>query len=126
MVCAAGCATSRNQKDLEIQGLRNRMSVLETELEDKDEEISSLREALAGAQAQKKVIGEAKSRFTVKQAQIALQNAGYDPGPIDGKMGKKTKAAIIAFQRDNNLNTTGKADNKTWDSLKRYLYKKVK
>ncbi len=131
---ASGCATVRKQKDLEIQGLRNQVSVLEAQIQDKDQEISSLREALAKTEEEKtakeakakKVIGEVKSRPTAKQIQIALRNAGYNPGALDGKMGRQTREAIRAFQQANNLTADGKVGKKTWVLLKDYLYKKVK
>lgn len=134
----SGCATARKQKELEIQGLRNQISVLESQLQSKDEEISSLRETIVRQQekesqeavkkssSKKKVIAEAKSRPKTKQIQIALKNAGFYNGAIDGKKGKQTREAIRAFQRANNLAVTGKADRQTWSVLKSYLYKKEK
>jgi len=127
-----GCASGRKQKDLEIQGLRNQVSALESQLQAKDEEINSLKEATTKvtdekeAANKKKVIGEIKSRPTPKQIQIALRNAGYNPGKIDGKMGSLTKDAIKAFQSANNLTADGKMGKKTWNLLKEYLYKKSK
>jgi murein L,D-transpeptidase YcbB/YkuD len=135
LVSLSGCATTRKQNDLQMQGLRNQISVLETQLQSKDEEISSLREALAKSgeakpavkmAGKKKVIGEIKSRPNVKQIQIALSNAGYNPGAIDGRMGRQTREAIRAFQRANNLAVDGKVGKRTWGLLKEYLYKKVK
>ncbi len=129
---AAGCATSRKQKELEIQGLRNQVSVLEAQLQSKDEEISSLREGITKtaeekqAVSRKRVVGEVKSRPSMKQIQIALKNAGFEPGAIDGRMGKQTRDAIKAFQRANNLPADGKVGKKTWNLLKEYLYKKEK
>lgn len=35
----------------------------------------------------------------VREAQEALKRFGFDPGDIDGWMGKKTKAAVIAYQK---------------------------
>ncbi|MEW6101601.1 MAG: peptidoglycan-binding protein [Candidatus Omnitrophota bacterium] len=132
----SGCATARKQHELEIQGLRNQVTVLESQLQSKDEEILSLKEALAKASdekletekqaAKKKSAGEVKSRPNIRQIQIALGNAGYDPGPIDGKMGKQTRQAIKDFQRANNLKVDGKVGKRTWALLKEYLYKKVK
>lgn len=129
----SGCATARKQKDMEIQGLRNQISVLETQIQSRDEEINSLRDALnkaieekTAAASKKKVIGEVKSRPNTKQIQIALANAGYNPGAIDGKMGRLTRDAIRAFQRANNLAVDGKVGKKTWELLKDYLYKKIK
>ena len=128
-----GCATARKQRDLEVQGLRNQISVLEAQIQSKDEEINSLKETSAKSQeeatkqiSRKKVIGEVKSRPNVKQIQIALVNAGYNAGSLDGRMGKQTRQAIKAFQRANNLAVDGKAGKQTWNLLKEYLYKKVK
>jgi peptidoglycan hydrolase-like protein with peptidoglycan-binding domain len=138
MVSLSGCATARKQQDLGTQGLRNQISVLESQIQSKDEEINSLKESLAKATqeketprvlakrvSKKKVIGEIKSRPKAKQVQIALKNAGYEPGSIDGRMGKQTREAIKAFQRANNLSVTGKADRQTWNLLREYLYKKA-
>ncbi|MFH1621682.1 MAG: peptidoglycan-binding domain-containing protein [Candidatus Omnitrophota bacterium] len=58
---------------------------------------------------------------TPKQAQIALKNAGFYKGEIDGKIGPKSKEAIINFQRDNNLAADGKVGPKTWAKLKAHL-----
>ena len=128
-----GCATARKQKDLEIQGLRNQISVLESQIQSKDEEINSLKETSAKSQeeatkqiSRKKVIGEVKSRPNVKQIQIALVNAGHNPGSLDGRMGKQTRQAIKTFQRANNLVADGKVGKQTWNLLREYLYKKMK
>ena len=137
LITLTGCATGGKQKDLELQGLKNQISVLEAQIQSKDEEINSLREALTKATTEektglpkktgkKKVIGEVKSHPNVKQIQVALQNASYNPGSIDGHMGKQTRDAIKAFQKANNLREDGKVGRKTWDLLKEYLYKKIK
>ena len=53
----------------------------------------------------------------VKSVQQALQTKGNDPGPIDGRMGHKTKAAIKAFQKANSLKVTGRVDKETAEKL---------
>jgi len=58
--------------------------------------------------------------FTLK-VQKALKRAGYDPGPEDGKKGPNTTRALQAFQKENNIPTSGMADEATWALLKRYL-----
>lgn len=35
----------------------------------------------------------------VRALQVALKRRGFDPGPIDGAFGPKTRAAVAAFQR---------------------------
>ena len=46
----------------------------------------------------------------VKQIQILLALLKFDPGPIDGILGKKTTKAISAFQLDIGVPVTGKID----------------
>jgi peptidoglycan hydrolase-like protein with peptidoglycan-binding domain len=53
----------------------------------------------------------------IKQVQIALKAAGYDPGPADGRMGARTKTAIRDFQVANGLQADGKVGPKTWAKL---------
>ena len=52
----------------------------------------------------------------VKQIQNQLSNLGYYPGPSDNVVGKMTKAALVEFQRDNNL-PVGQIDMKSMDML---------
>ena len=59
-----------------------------------------------------KVTGK-KGDDDVSKAQQALTDKGFNPGPIDGKMGPKTKAAITEFQTKENLKTTGRLDKET-------------
>jgi hypothetical protein len=54
---------------------------------------------------------------TVTDLQRALRNAGFDPGPIDGRMGPRTDAAIRRFQRSRGLEVDGAAGTKTLRAL---------
>ena len=126
-VCSlTGCATGRKQKELEIQGLRNQVSALEVKIQAKDEEIWSLKASLESSRTQEKAVGEIKTRPNSKQIQMALKNAGFDPGSLDGRMGGKTREAIKAFQKANDLVADGKVGKETWELLRKYLYEKVK
>lgn len=127
----SGCASLSNKKDLEAQGLKNQIAVLEQQLEIKDQEINSLKSALENkaeinAAPIKKIIMPEKKHPLVKHIQMALKNAGYNPGTIDGRMGGQTKDAIKSFQKANNLTPTGKVDKETWKLLQEFLYKKQK
>lgn len=57
----------------------------------------------------------------VKKAQKALKLAGFDPGPVDGKIGRKTREALKNFQEAHQLNPTGNLDEATWKELEQYL-----
>jgi S1-C subfamily serine protease len=43
----------------------------------------------------------------VREVQSLLGSLGYDPGPVDGVMGQKTRAAIRGFQEDAGLSVDG-------------------
>jgi peptidoglycan hydrolase-like protein with peptidoglycan-binding domain len=58
----------------------------------------------AGGQAAPSEVAKPKGASTqsarpehVRELQQALTNAGYDPGPIDGKLGPRTKAALRRY-----------------------------
>lgn len=53
--------------------------------------------------------------------QKALKGAGLYEGKIDGKIGRKTRAAVIEFQRQHNLKSDGVVGQKTWAAMKSYI-----
>ena len=56
-----------------------------------------------------------------KDIQIALKAANFYTGNIDGKIGPKTKRAIVEFQKAKGLKADGKVGPKTWMELENYL-----
>jgi hypothetical protein len=56
------------------------------------------------------------SRPVVRSVQRALDGAGYDPGPIDGVIGRRTTAALVAFQKAKGL-PSGQLTVATLDAL---------
>jgi uncharacterized protein YceK len=71
----------------------------------------------------KKTYSEPEVILSVKQVQLALRKSGFYQGPIDGKVGSKTKQAIIKFQKANNLKADGIVGKKTSVALNKYLLK---
>ena len=126
----SGCATMSKNDALSNQGLRNKVSALEAQLSEKDNEINSLKDSMARADQEAslnlKNTGEVKQRINAKMIQTALKNAGYFQGEVDGKMGKNTRLAVREFQKANNLYSDGRVGKNTWMVLKEYLEKKVK
>jgi peptidoglycan hydrolase-like protein with peptidoglycan-binding domain len=59
--------------------------------------------------------------MTKKQIQKALKNAGYYDGVADGKMGPKTRTAIMEFQKNMGLKADGVAGRNTKEKLLKYL-----
>jgi peptidoglycan hydrolase-like protein with peptidoglycan-binding domain len=56
-----------------------------------------------------------------KDIQTALKNSGFYTGAIDGKIGPKTKSAIMEFQKAKGLKPDGRVGPKTWAELEKYL-----
>ncbi len=56
-------------------------------------------------------------REQLRLLQQELIKQGYKPGVADGLMGKRTRAAIRMFQKENGLAITGKADAATYEAL---------
>jgi peptidoglycan hydrolase-like protein with peptidoglycan-binding domain len=65
--------------------------------------------------AEKKAPG--KGSEEIRKLQEALKAKGQDPGPIDGAMGSKTRAAVKAFQEASGLKATGRLDDQTAEKL---------
>nr|WP_279326566.1 peptidoglycan-binding protein [Bacillus kexueae] len=62
----------------------------------------------------------------VKQLQDMLNQAGYNVGKADGIFGKKTKSAVMSFQRANRLAQDGIAGKNTYNALIKNLQNKAK
>jgi peptidoglycan hydrolase-like protein with peptidoglycan-binding domain len=127
-VMLGGCASARKKNDFETENLRTRVAALEMQLQDREDEIARMREALTSRQTgvvdtAAPVQGE---KPTTRSIQVALFNAGFNPGEIDGKMGKQTRVAIKEFQKANGLVADGKVGKQTWALLKKYLDAKMK
>lgn len=77
--------------------------------------------ALAGDAASQRANREMRVREKrlLRRVQAALKAAGHDPGPIDGVWGAQTSAAVKAFQKSKNLETTGELGPKTMNALLR-------
>jgi hypothetical protein len=60
---------------------------------------------------------KAEMAVDVRGAQQALRSKGFDPGPVDGRMGPRTTAAVREFQSKEGLSATGQLDADTRDRL---------
>ena len=73
-------------------------------------------ERTAEAQSSQSSPGSQDSE-TVKKVQSALAAQGYDPGPVDGKIGARTQQALKQAQKDKGLSETGQIDAQTLAAL---------
>ncbi len=136
---ASGCAGARLNKGAESKPLKpaERIAQLESESKAKDQEIVRLQTELSAMRDRSSVVEDAYAYepvtnvktapstaalrvpgVTVQQLQRALKAAGYEPGPIDGRLGRRTKDAVRSFQRAEGLKVDGVVGQKTWTALK--------
>lgn len=54
----------------------------------------------------------AEPRF-IREAQRALGELGFRPGPVDGVVGRKTRDALARYQRSQKIPVTGSLDTET-------------
>lgn len=55
--------------------------------------------------------------LALRTAQAALLYLGFDPGPIDGFRGRRTRSALMQFQEQSGLPDTGELDHDTGSKL---------
>jgi len=60
----------------------------------------------------------AAARARLRQVQERLQAAGFAPGPLDGRLGPQTRAALRHYQQRKGLRTTGSPDPQTLKALR--------
>ncbi|MCM8814307.1 MAG: peptidoglycan-binding protein [Candidatus Omnitrophica bacterium] len=127
LCCLSGCATTKMNPALEerLQGIETRLSTLEHRQVSSEEKVWGLESTVQQSRVQRqqaaKYAAGSSATLTKKNIQVALKNAGYYNGPLDGVIGSKTTDAIKKFQRDNNLTADGNVGRKTWEKLKKYL-----
>ncbi|MCP4396506.1 MAG: hypothetical protein GY801_04210 [bacterium] len=83
--------------------------------------VGSLQRELANEIRQHAANGD----VSLEDVQFLLQQAGYDPGPVDGKMGTKTTEAITAFQTAMNLPFDGEPSVELLQALHKEFAKLV-
>jgi len=69
----------------------------------------------------RKLIGfsaEQEERLQIAQVQTSLLQLGYRVGKVDGKLGSKTRAAVKAFQKKQQLSVNGKISQQLLEQLK--------
>ena len=132
ILALSGCASTQSARDInqmktEIGMLDQRLSQMEranlgqtgsaawpTESQPGASGIASSSEMTAVSTA----AGTNPSKHNIQQA---LKNAGLYQGPVDGKIGPQTRAAIREFQKVNGLKVDGVVGRQTWDKLVMHL-----
>ena len=70
-----------------------------------------------GTDANGKVASVAGSDATIRDAQVALNDQGFNAGPADGRFGPNTQSAVRRFQSEHGLAQTGTLDSSTLSAL---------
>ena len=63
------------------------------------------------------VTASTRDESLVREAQQALNDKGFNPGPIDGKWGPRTQAALTKFQKSERITASRKLDDQTLAAL---------
>ena len=120
-VCVAlvGCSTlksgSGSSLENRVQALESRVQTLESD----SSAPSAVTTMSVGTSLSSS--GVTIETMSKKDIQTALKNAGYYDGPVDGKIGQKSRTAIMDFQKDMGLKTDGIAGRQTKEKLLKYL-----
>ena len=124
--CFSGCAGAEkerltslvNQLQMENDHLKGDLSQRNNQIQGLSVELNRVQQANAQLMNERKT--DARSA-TAYQIQTALQKAGFYTGTIDGKIGERTKAAVMEFQKARNLKVDGLIGQETWEQLIKYL-----
>lgn len=119
-----GCATGRVPLETKLTMLEDKVNSLQERLSDIEEGKTKTIEPVSSIETETPDISLSSSEnrmLTKKEIQMALKNAGFYHGEIDGKIGKETKNAMREFQKANGLKTDGILGKKTTILLLKYL-----
>jgi len=70
-------------------------------------------DGIAETNAPSALVASPQSWRGILDIQVALARHGISPGPLDGKLGSQTRAALRAFQRRERIALSGEADART-------------
>lgn len=131
-----GCASMSKKKTSELETKVNSLEERIQKVEDDQEQLQDIisqqreiqKEVLSKSESENKseVKEETAKSYSEKDIQTALKNAGFYDGVIDGKIGPKTRNAIMEFQKKNDLKVDGVIGKNTWEILSKYLSEEKK
>ncbi len=116
----AAISTSQNNSSKKQQGATAAVPTTTTTAASQNEAPAAVASAPAAATAAATAAtaeSATENSARIRQVQQALKVAGFDPGPADGRMGARTRAAIRDFQLANGLEPDGKVGPRTWNKL---------
>jgi hypothetical protein len=119
----AGCTTGSKKQTTHSLPVVSEKSqkAYQQELYSKDYDGNDMRSSDSYEKQAKKNYSEPAIELNPKQIQRALKKTGFYKGEIDGKIGSKTKEALIKFQKARGLKADGVVGKKTNEELRKYL-----
>lgn len=123
-----GCVVSNQEKaalDKKIENVNFRLDSMENKMDIAEQKLNILEGDYKELMVKKRnadALSSAKSALTTTQdIQIALKNAGFFNGPVDGKTGVNFGNAVKEFQKANGLKADGIVGAKTMALLVKYF-----
>jgi len=119
----AGCTTGSKKQAAQSQPMVSEKSqkAYQQESYSKGYDDNDTRSSDSYEKPTKKSYSESAIELRPKQIQRALKKAGFYKGEIDGKVGSKTKEAIMRFQKAHGLKADGIVGKRTNEELRKYL-----
>ncbi|MBI5050556.1 MAG: peptidoglycan-binding protein [Nitrospirae bacterium] len=116
----AGCATNSKKPATQSQPVMSQKTY-QQESYFKGYDDNDTRSSDSYEKPTKKNYSEPVIELSPKQIQRTLKKAGFYKGEIDGKVGSKTKEAIMRFQKAHGLKADGIVGKRTSEELRKYL-----
>jgi murein L,D-transpeptidase YcbB/YkuD len=127
----SGCAMDTGEKianlEKKVEVAEGRLDSFEGRIDAAERRLTAVEDYFRKQAAQKEAVSAAAqtSSMSIQDMQIALKNAGFYKGAVDGKMGPATDRAIKDFQAANGLKPDGVAGAKTKAMLMKHLTQAV-
>ena len=110
----------QSDQSLTVNGRLDHQTLRKLNVTEQGEANRSMPESHAAAQnnaASENNAIPAPTSATISAAQRSMLKKGFYKGNIDGNMGPETHAAVREYQKNSNLNVTGRLDQATLSSL---------
>jgi peptidoglycan hydrolase-like protein with peptidoglycan-binding domain len=116
LVTACGPATVTRETGIETKGVNGQdKEIIKSQTPPDDRETTPTKPSIGQPPPPAQPL--ALSRAVISRVQLQLKAQGFDPGPADGLMGPKTRAALRRFQSARGLPATGDPDTGTIEAL---------